>query len=351
MRISFILPGPGVRPIGGYKVVYEYCNHLAKRGHSVSVIHPARLQQGFAARSFGSYLYRKLTREYVPKEWFALDPEVRVYWVPSLAARYIPNGDAVIATSWETAEWVAQYPAAKGRGAYLIQQVETWSGPEHRVMATWKLPLKKLVIADWLMQVARTVGEEAWYLPNGLDFSQFQMKNAPEDRDRYKAMMLYHELENKGSGDGLQAFYLVQKKMPELRLTLFGVPEPPHGLPSEIQYHRLPSQRFLCDLYNSHAIFVAPSWTEGWALPPAEAMMCGGALVATDIGGHRGYAMDQQTALLSPVRDVQALAENIERMVRDEGLRTRIARAGHEFVQQFRWERSASELEHYLFEG
>lgn len=317
----------------------------------MSVIHPARLEQKPAARPFASYLYRKFTRKYTPEGWFALDPEVQVYWVPSLKAEYIPDGDAVIATSWETAEWVAQYPASKGRGAYLIQQVETWSGPERRVMATWKLPLKKLVIADWLMQVAHGLGEEARYLPNGLDFSRFEMKNPPEERNRCTVMMLYHELENKGSPEGLSALSLAQKRVAELRVTLFGVPAPPPDLPSWIQYHRLPGQRFLCDLYNSHAIFVAPSWTEGWALPPAEAMMCGTALVATDIGGHSGYAIDQQTALLSPARDVKALAENIDRMIRDDGLRARIARAGYDFVQQFRWERSASQLERYLFEG
>ncbi len=44
MKITFILPGPGCTPVGGYKVIYEYANRLAKLGNEVTVVHPARLK-------------------------------------------------------------------------------------------------------------------------------------------------------------------------------------------------------------------------------------------------------------------------------------------------------------------
>lgn len=37
---------------------------------------------------------------------------------------------------------------------------------------------------------------------------------------------------------------------------------------------------------------MAPSFAEGWPLPPAETMMSGAALVATDIGVHREHCLD-----------------------------------------------------------
>lgn len=40
MRIGFILPYFSEKPIGGYKVVYEYASRLAASGHKVTVIHP-----------------------------------------------------------------------------------------------------------------------------------------------------------------------------------------------------------------------------------------------------------------------------------------------------------------------
>ena len=43
MKISFLLPFSGHKPVGGFKVAYEYANGLARRGHEVTVFHaPAR---------------------------------------------------------------------------------------------------------------------------------------------------------------------------------------------------------------------------------------------------------------------------------------------------------------------
>ncbi len=51
MKIVFILPQEGTQPIGGFKVVYEYANHLAKRGHKVHAVHLASaFPKGFHKR-------------------------------------------------------------------------------------------------------------------------------------------------------------------------------------------------------------------------------------------------------------------------------------------------------------
>jgi glycosyltransferase involved in cell wall biosynthesis len=351
-RITILLPGSGRFPVGGYKVAYEYANRLAQRGHHVSVVHPAFVTKGAGfvelARSFARY-FLTLTRGYRPDSWFAVDPSVRLTWVPSLAQRNIPDGDAIIATAWQTSEWAVTYSPSKGKKFYLIQQVETWHGMEERVIATWCTPMRKLVIARWLMDFAQSLGEEASYQPNGLDFKKFFMDNSPETRDVDSVMMLYHVAMDKGSADGLKALSIVQHEVPSLRVTLFGTPAAPPDLPVWIRYHHLPSQDVLRKLYNSNAIFVTPSWTEGWALPPAEAMACGAALVATDIGGHRDYAIPEQTALVSPPKDPEALAANILRLIQDQPLRIKMAREGHRFIQQFTWEKSVDQLEQALF--
>lgn len=352
-RITFLLPGSGHFPVGGYKVVYEYANRLARNGHLVTVVHPAFLTMGSGiievGRSVARYILKK-NDGYKPDSWFEIDPIVKLRWVPSLSARYVPEADAVIATAWQTAEWAATYPPSKGRKFYLIQQLETWHGMDQRATATWRLPLRKLVIAQWLMNIAKSFGEKADHQPNGLDFRKFFMATPPEDRDPASVMMLYHSAMNKGSADGLKALSIVQKQIPSLRITLFGTPQRPLHLAASIGYCRCPAQEVLRDLYNNSAIFVAPSWTEGWALPPAEAMTCGAALAATDIGGHRDYAIPGETALLSPPKAPEELAANILRLIRDGSLRNRIARNGHEYIQQFTWEKSVDQLESVLFQ-
>ena len=161
-------------------------------------------------------------------------------------------------------------------------------------------------------------------------------------------MMLYHEADWKGTRDGLDALHQVHKSVPETKVILFGVPKTPKGLPPWVQYYCRPRQEVLCDLYNSASIFVSPSWAEGWPLPPAEAMMCGAALVATDIGGHREYAIHGKTALLSPAKHPRELAENILRLIRTPSLRIELANSGYKHIQQFTWDRATDAFEVYL---
>jgi glycosyltransferase involved in cell wall biosynthesis len=357
LKITFLLPLPGTHPIGGFKVAYEYANYLAKKGHTVAVVHPAifridrplsRLPLKEATRALWTYLHHKLTGNFKPTSWFKVSPSVQLLWVPSLAAKHLPDADIVIATAWETAEWAATYPASKGKKFYLIQHLETWSGPEDRVLATWKLPLEKIVIARWLQQQAEDLGQSAHLVHNGLDFTRFKLTNPQESRDPNQLLMIFHSLDWKGSADGLAAFELARREQPALKLTLFGLAPPPANLPPGIDYHHNPSQQLLRDLYNQASIFLSPSWAEGFPLPPAEALQCGAALVVTDIPGTAMYAIDNQTALLSPIKDPAAMAANILRLVHNPALRLQLARDGHAFIQQFTWEKAGAAFEQIL---
>jgi glycosyltransferase involved in cell wall biosynthesis len=352
LKVTFILPGAGYDPVGGFKVVYEYANRLVDRGHRVSIVHAAQLRQDTSLKEKirrSLYFYhRKATGRYHPNRWFSLNPEIQLFWLMSLNRSPIPDADVVIASSWETAECVNRYPDSKGRRFYLIQGLETWSGPKDRVLGTWKMPLHKIIISKWLADMAKDLGVPFVYIPNGLDFKAFGIDVPPRDRYPTHVHMLYHELELKGSADGLKALEIAKRAMPDLRATLFGVSAPPPRLPKWIEYHRRPSQQMLRQLYNRAAIFLSPSWSEGWPLPPAEAMICGAALVATDIGGHREYASHEQTALLSPPKDPARLADTLLRLLRDPELRIKLAMAGNSHIRQFTWDRAADALEGVL---
>jgi len=360
MKVSFVLPGSGQNPGGGIKVAYEYANGLVSLGHEVTIIHAPYNQYGGMplSRSVKQtlvYACRLLGFKggYLPNTWFRMDPRVKMKWVPSLHQRWIPMSDVIVATSWETAEWLATYPPDRGQGFYLIQHQEsTFPGTdEQRVMATWKLPLKKIVIARWLDSIATSLGESAAYIPNGLDFNTFGLDIQPADRNPRRLIMLFHDQDWKGSADGLAAMCLVRKRFPELSASLFGIPTRPDNLPEWIEYLQNPLQLHLRRLYNEAAVFVGPSWAEGWPLPPAEAMQCGAALCVTDIGGHREYAFHNETALLSPVRDPHKLADNVISLLSNNEQRIKIALSGHNYIQQFTWKRAVTAFEKYLSES
>jgi glycosyltransferase involved in cell wall biosynthesis len=349
LRINFVAPRTGEWPSGGLRMVYEYANRLSRSGHDVTIVHPGRLAIDPTKldhlKNAVRYALRKMDGRYTPDSWLRMDPKVRLLCVPSLAERFVPDGDIVIATAWQTAEWVSKYSRAKGRGFYFIQHLETWNGPEDRVYATWKAPLQKIVPSKWLAEVARGLGESAIYIPYGLDVDAFQIATPSEERQPNQLMMLYHNAEWKGCEEGLQALSMVREKDSQTRAILFGVPARPATLPDWMEYHQSPSAKLLRELYNRAAIFVAPSRTEGWGLTGCEALLCGAALVATDIDGHREFAFHEQTALSSPARSPSALAENILRLIQNPALRVQLAKNGFQFVRQLTYERAAASFE------
>lgn len=157
-------------------------------------------------------------------------------------------------------------------------------------------------------------------------------------------MMLYHNDDRKRSCDTIAAFKLVKEKIPSLKVLVFGVPKRPDDLPEWFEYHRLPEPTEHRNLYNNAEIFCSASKAEGMALPPGEAMICGCALVCTDIGGHRVYAEPEKTALLSPVFNVEALSQNIIRLIENPSLRISIAKAGNEKMKQFTMESASKKF-------
>ena len=352
-HIHFILPFSGRKPVGGFKVVYEYANHLVGMGHQVTITHSAGLYLGVnpndrAIQNVAKFLIFGATRRYLPTSWFRLEPKVKTRWVPSLHPLFGISADVVIATAWETAEWVARYPASMGEKFYLIQHLEDWIAPRERVLATWCLPLQKIVISKWLSAIANDLGQAATVIPNGLDHDAFGVDLPPESRDPNNVLMLHHSLAFKGTAYGLEALRIAKKERPALKVTLFGVhPPKTDSLPSWVHFELRPTQTRLRTLYNQAAIFLSPSLAEGWALPPAEAMMCGCATVLTDIGGHE-YAIDQKTSLLSAPEDARSMAEHLLTLLKDQGSRIQLGQAGAVEMKQYDWNTSAQTFKELL---
>jgi glycosyltransferase involved in cell wall biosynthesis len=134
-----------------------------------------------------------------------------------------------------------------------------------------------------------------------------------------------------------------------LQVTSFGYERAP--MPAWVRWSGRPSQGELRRLYNANAVFVLPSHYEGWGLPAVEAMACGCALVTADNGGCRDYARHEATALVVPPRQPARLAEAIDRLLRDDPLRHRLARAGQQEVRRFSWDEAGARLDRLLAAG
>jgi phosphatidylinositol alpha 1,6-mannosyltransferase len=92
------------------------------------------------------------------------------------------------------------------------------------------------------------------------------------------------------------------------------------------------------------AVVACPSHREGFGVVCAEAMAHGRPVVAGDVGGLRDLIVHEQTGLLVPPRDVQALREALGRLLEDADLRQRYGAAGRaRIAEHFTWKRFADE--------
>ena len=95
-------------------------------------------------------------------------------------------------------------------------------------------------------------------------------------------------------------------------------------------------------LYERAAVVACPSHREGFGVVCAEAMAHGRPVVAGDVGGLRDLVVNEETGLLVPPRDVEALREALQRLIADRELRRRMGEAGRvRIAEHFTWARFA----------
>lgn len=345
LRIHFVLPNLATKPGGGTKVMYEYANRLSLRGHNVHIYHSSnRPYRAMRSPVWFKWLKAVLVNNFKP-HWFDFNSGVKRHIVPDITDRYLPDADIVISTWWEMAYRIHDLSPQKGVKFNLIQDEELWTGHENLVRGSYLLPINHLVIARYLQDlVAKTSGKKPILLPNAIDQERFKLRQPITQRKANTVIMLYSEEARKGSNYGLEALLNLKKKIKDLRVILFSTFSRPSDLPEWIYFYQKPLN--LPELYNQAKVFLSPSLGEGWALPPAEAMCCGCAVVCTEIGGHADYAFDEQTALLIKSGSVEDIEKQIMRLLNDDELSISIAQKGHNFItENYHWDKSVDQLE------
>jgi glycosyltransferase involved in cell wall biosynthesis len=355
MVITFVLPGWSIhKPIGGFKVVYEYANRLSERGHQVNVVHPLLLFPREARfKQKGKKIILRVSELLMGSnkvKWFNVSPKVRMLTVDSLKEENIPKGDVIIATAWQTAEYVAKYSFSKGQKSYLVMDFYPWLGPKDRLEATWRAPFKKITISSWLYEKVRQAimqTNDLIAIPLGIDQRRFYLMEDISLRAN-RISMMYSPGSYKAPEDGIRALEICKAQHPTLEAVLFGPFTPRKAIPSWMLYRKNVAEEDLARIYNQSKIYLCSSLAEGFAFPPAEAMACGCAVVSTDCGGIREYAEHGVNALLSPPEDPKGLAQNILRLLNDDNLRVRLAKAGYDKIQEFTWEKAVPKFEDVL---
>ena len=289
MKITFVLPHADLT--GGVRVVSIYAERLQKLGHDVLVVSLPRNDLSLPEKLVGllkGYGWVKI-QKLSPSHLDRVDVPHRVIDRDRpITDADVPDADIIITTWWETAEWVAALSPSKGAKAYFIQHYEVFDyGPKHRPENTWKLPMHKIVIAEWLDEIARKqFGDpSASLVPNGVDLEIF---NAPPRTKQPVPTvgMVYNLAPWKGCDISLKAYALAAQKIPNLKLVAFGSCEVDKHLPLPKGSHYVhePTQAQVRNLYSQCDAWLFGSRSEGYGLPISEAMACRTPVIGTPAG-------------------------------------------------------------------
>jgi D-inositol-3-phosphate glycosyltransferase len=109
------------------------------------------------------------------------------------------------------------------------------------------------------------------------------------------------------------------------------------GLSESVRFLGPQPQDRLTLYYSAADATVMPSYYESFGMVALEAMACGSPVIASRVGGLPTTVRHGVTGFLVADGDADALAECIQRLLADEGLRWRLGREAVRWAARYRW--------------
>lgn len=355
MRITFVLPNANF--LGGTRVIALYAERLRLRGHEVVVVSTPPRPMSFRGRMRRLLKGRGWTQvESRPASFLdktGVDHRVIDRWRP-MTDGDVPEGDVIIATWWETAPWVAAMAASKGAKAYFVQDYGAHEGqPLEKVAATWRLPLRKVTICNWLRDliVEHSGDQGVAVVPNSVDHEQFDAP--PRGKQAVPTVgTVYSSRPQKGCDTALAAVRLAKQRVPDLRLITFGggAPSKSLPLPPGTDHMEHAGEADLAGRYARCDAWLFTSRREGFGLPILEAMACRTPVLATPAGA-APELLERGGGMLVKMDNAEDLARAIIEVVRltEWDWRT-LSDAAYALARSSSWDVAADRFEAALLE-
>jgi glycosyltransferase involved in cell wall biosynthesis len=213
--------------------------------------------------------------------------------------------------------------------------------------------------AEALLQDDPTIAPRLVQIGLGIEDSADARRSVDDRRDKTRAAGEAVELlyvgrfaDVNGTRELFELINRLAPRLPQLRFTIAGgIPGNSRGerrwlerwrrsgTPEAISRTRLlgwvtPEQ--LPALYRGASALISPSWFETFGLTVLEAMLHGVPIAATRSGGVEQLLRHEHSGLLSPSRDMDSLAEQVERLLTDCGEAQRLGLAAASDCRQ-RW--------------
>ena len=319
MKITFLLPV--VSMSGGIRVVVIHAKNLAKKGHVVTLISPAPTKPKFRdrARQFlktgKSLRWEKSPQSHI--DGTGLRHIVAPHSGP-LKIEDIPPSDVIVATWWETAEWLMNWPASCGAKVYFIQGHETFDFlPIERVKNTYHSDLYKITVSDWLCELMKFEYKvpQCDLVSNAVDHFQFN-SSVRSKNIKPSIGFLYGSTRLKGMDVSLAVVDKLFGCYPHLEVISFGSKfDPEFSMDSRINFIESPPQDEIKNIYAACDVWLSTSRSEGFGLTAMEAMACRTPVVSTRTGWPFKAIIDGENGYLNDIDDIEGLYASVVKIL------------------------------------
>ncbi len=317
---------------GGSKIILEYANRLAQRGHLITLV------------------------AYDEKpNWFRLDKKINFIKVneSEKIENHIPDSDLIIATSWKCI-----YSGLKAnkapvvffeQGGSHIFNVESLSKEKRKTVEDRikKVPFIYTVSEYTRNQIMKVYHRDSEVMYNAVDENIFFTdNNKKEDRDNISITLIgSEEFKFKNVDVILEAVRILGEKYSNIQLNWISQTKPKKNIEKAIIN---PPQIEIGNILRKTDIYICNSEYESFGLPTLEAMTCGAAVITSDTGGMRDFVIDGKNALIIKKNDVNDIVNKVEILIENPIYRSRIIKEGINTSKRFNWKNSIDAMEKYF---
>src|SRR5213596_2382721 len=192
-------------------------------------------------------------------------------------------------------------------------------------------------------------------IPNGVDVEFYShARPFPEFRDGKVNILFVGRVEpRKGAMYLMKAYAKIKPRYPNTRLVIVGRGPEIGDVRRFVHRQRLADVFFAgrvedadkASFYKTADIFVAPSTgQESFGIVLLEAMAAGCAVVASDIHGYKRVVQRNVSGLLVEPKDPDAIADALERLIREPETRRALGEAGAKRAPDYDWNHVTGEL-------
>jgi len=339
--------------VGGAEVfTYENAKRWVEAGHDVTLFtsefpncKKEEVVDGVKIiRAGGKYSVYWWAKKYYKKRFSKEDYDVVVDEIntrPFLTPKFVNNGEKIVALIHQLAReyWFYEtvFPVCYIGYHFL----------ENKWLRNY-VDIPAVTVSESTRQDLTSLGFKCVFVVSeGLNFKPL---NKIPRKEKFPVVVYVGRLKRAKRVDhAIEAFEIVKDRVPNAELWIIG----DGYFRKEIEKFACSGVRFFSNLSNEPRrelikrawVLVNPSVREGFGLNVIEANALGVPCVVYDVHGLRDSVKNGETGLLVESGNIEALADEIVRVLEDRNLRERLSKKALSHAEQFDWNKSA---EHFL---